>query len=164
MCEYCGCQSITAIAELTAEHDHVAGLISLVREARARGDAAGMARLAREIATVLGPHTQVEEQGLFPALEGDFGEHVASLTAEHRRIEAVLDEAAAGTPADPAWPDRLMAVLHVLREHILTEQDGVFPAALGFLGTEDWAAVDAVRERVGSSLPTAFPVSGRTGA
>jgi hypothetical protein len=65
----------------------------------------------------------------------------------------VLAEAASGVPADPAWPDRLLDALAVLRAHILKEQDGVFPAALAFLSTEQWEAVEAVRARVGGQVP-----------
>jgi iron-sulfur cluster repair protein YtfE (RIC family) len=151
MCEYCGCQAVPAIAELTREHEAVVALVSQVRAAHGAGDVAAMAVIARRIAVVLGPHTQVEEQGLFPALEGDFPDHVAVLRAEHREAETVLDAAAAGVPADPGWPDRLLTMLEMLREHILKEQDGVFPAALTSLRTADWEAVDAVRARVGSA-------------
>lgn len=154
MCEYCGCQSLAAIAELTREHDHVVNLIGDVRAAHAAGDTPRMALVARRIAVVLGPHTEVEEDGLFPALADDFPDHVAVLKAEHRRIEAVLAEAdtAEADTADAGWPGRLVEVLDVLREHILKEQDGVFPAALTTLRGTDWAAVDAVRARVGSAL------------
>jgi hypothetical protein len=55
-------------------------------------------------------------------------------------------------PDDPAWPDRLAAMLAVLREHNFKEQDGVFPAALAGLRTEDWEAVEAARARAGSLL------------
>ena len=113
-----------------------------------------MAALTREIATVLGPHTEVEEHGLFPALAADFPEHVEALRGEHRRVEAVLAAAAGGTPADPRWPAELLETLEMLREHILKEQDGVFPAALANLSTEDWEAVDAVRARTASMLLT----------
>lgn len=41
----------------------------------------------------------------------------------------------------------------MLREHILKEQDGVFPAALATLGTEEWEAVDKVRAEAGTALP-----------
>ena len=152
MCEYCGCQALGTIEELTREHDVVINLMGEVRAAHARADTAQMAELARQIAAVLGPHTEVEEQGLFPALTPDFPDHVASLTAEHRRVEAALGEVADGTPADPAWPARLMEALAVLREHIFKEQDGVFPAALTTLGSADWEAAEAVRSRVGGSL------------
>ena len=45
----------------------------------------------------------VEERGLFPAMAGEFGAHVASLADDHRRIERVLGDLAAGDPAD-GWP------------------------------------------------------------
>jgi hemerythrin-like domain-containing protein len=153
MCEHCGCQALATIDELTREHDLVINLMGEVRAARAGADIARMAGLARQIATALRPHTEVEEQGLFPALTADFPDHVASLRAEHRRVEAALGEATAGTPADPAWPARFAEVLALLREHILKEQDGVFPAALATLRTADWEAAEAVRSRVGGLLP-----------
>ncbi|KUN88487.1 hemerythrin HHE cation-binding protein [Streptomyces bungoensis] len=153
MCEYCGCQALESIDQLTLEHEAVVNLISRVRDAHRDGDVPRMAGAARAITAVLVPHTQVEERGLFPALAVDFPEQMAALEDEHRRIEAVLEEAAAGTPADPTWPERLMATLGVLRDHILKEQDGVFPAALAALDTEQWEAVEAVRAQVGTRLP-----------
>ncbi|MET7426314.1 hemerythrin domain-containing protein [Dactylosporangium sp. NPDC005555] len=153
MCEYCGCQSLATIDELTREHDMVVNLIGEVRAALAIGDAGRMAELARGIAAILGPHTEVEERGLFAFLTGEFPGQVAALEAEHRTIEAVLAQAADGTPADPGWPARLMDTLELLREHILKEQDGVFPAALIALDATDWDAVEAVRARVGTLLP-----------
>ncbi|MFC0602520.1 hemerythrin domain-containing protein [Streptomyces palmae] len=152
MCEYCGCQSVAAIDELTREHDEVVTLISHVRGARRDGDIPGMAELARRITAVLVPHTRVEEHGLFPAMAAEFPDHIAALEAEHRRIEAVLAEAAPGVPADPTWPDRLLEVLTLLRDHILKEQDGLFPASLATLSTEEWEAVEAVRAAAGSAL------------
>lgn len=152
MCEYCGCQSLTVIGDLTREHDVVVELISHVRDAHRAGDTGLMARLARRIGAVLEPHTQVEEHGLFPALADDFPEQMAALEAEHRIVEAVLEEAEAGTPRDVAWPDRLIRALGLLREHILKEQDGVFPAALAALSTEQWEEAEAVRARVGTRM------------
>jgi hypothetical protein len=38
MCEYCGCQSLTAIDDLTREHDAVVDPISHVRDAHRAGD------------------------------------------------------------------------------------------------------------------------------
>ncbi|GAA4951672.1 hemerythrin domain-containing protein [Streptomyces caelestis] len=152
MCEYCGCQSLTAIDDLTREHDAVVDLIGHARDAHRAGDTDRMAELARRIGAVLEPHTQAEEHGLFPALTDEFPERMAALEAEHRRVETVLEEAAAGTPRDAAWPDRLVRALDLLREHILKEQDGVFPAALAALSTEQWEAVETVRARVGTRM------------
>ena len=153
MCEYCGCQAVTAIDDLTREHDLVVNLIGDARTAHAATDTARLAELARQITAILEPHTQVEEHGLFPALAADFPDHVTALRADHRHIEAVFGEAAGGTPADPAWPGRLIATLDLLREHILKEQDGVFPAALANLSPDDWDAIDTIRAKVGTLLP-----------
>ncbi|MFE0510850.1 hemerythrin domain-containing protein [Streptomyces sp. NPDC058964] len=155
MCEYCGCQSLATIDELTREHDTVVNLIGSVRDARRDDDLPRMAELARRIAALLAPHTEVEEHGLFPAMAAEFPDQIAALEAEHLRIEAVLAEAADTVPGDPAWPERLSAVLDLLREHILKEQDGVFPAALALLEPEQWAAAEAVRARVGTAAPEA---------
>lgn len=153
MCEYCGCQALPAIDELTREHDRVLALIADVRVARGSADLPRLASLARQIAAVLVPHTRVEEQGLFPALAADFPEQIALLEAEHREIETVLGEAADGLPADLAWPARLDGALAVLRGHILKEQDGVFPAALATLRAADWDSVEAARARAGGLSP-----------
>ncbi|OBH23616.1 hemerythrin HHE cation-binding protein [Mycobacterium sp. E342] len=152
MCEYCGCQAVAAIAELTREHDELVNLIGCARRAQAAGDVAGLAAVGRRMTRVLAPHTRVEEQGLFVALAAQFPDHVAALTAEHRHIEAVLAECAHGAPTDPTWPARLLEALRVLRDHILAEQDGVFPAALANLDPEDWDAIDAVRSGATAEL------------
>jgi hemerythrin-like domain-containing protein len=153
VCEYCGCQALAPIAELTGEHDLVLSLICEVRVARDEGDAARMAALASRIAAVLGPHTQVEEGGLFPALSADFPDQMAILQAEHRQIATVLGEASSGPREDPAWPGRLTVALALLRAHIHKEQDGVFPAALATLRPADWEAMESTRIQAGSLLP-----------
>ena len=152
MCEYCGCQSVRAVELLTSEHDAVVNLIGEVQRALATGDLDGAAEGTRRIGAVLGPHTRVEEDALFPPMADDFPDHVASLRAEHARIEGVLSESADGTPADAGWPSRLTQALRTLRDHILKEQDGLFPAALASLGPAEWEAVDETRRQVGTAL------------
>jgi hemerythrin-like domain-containing protein len=116
-----------------------------------------MIELSSRMAVALGPHTIVEEQGLFPAMASDFPSHVAVLTEEHRTVEAVLADAREGRcPLDPTWPQRLLDVLVLLREHILKEQDGVFPAALSTLSTAQWERMDAIR--AGLTLGPSTPV------
>ncbi|MDQ0779934.1 hemerythrin-like domain-containing protein [Streptomyces aurantiacus] len=159
MCEYCGCQALETIDELPREHERVVHLISRIRDARRAGAIARMAELTREITAVLGPHTEVEEEGLFPALVQEFPDKIAALVDEHRRIEEVLAEADGAFLADPSWPDRLIETIGLLREHILKEQDGVFPAALALLETEQWEAVEAVRARVGPRAEEPVPLT-----
>jgi hemerythrin-like domain-containing protein len=145
MCEYCGCQSVPEIALLTEEHDTIVNLIGEVRTALDDRALDRAAHGCRRILVVLGPHVRVEEQALFPALQAEFGDQVDDLLAEHRSIEGVLAEAATGTPTAADWPWRLRNALHELREHILKEQDGVFPASLAVLRPEDWDRLDQVR-------------------
>jgi hemerythrin-like domain-containing protein len=151
MCEYCGCQDIPVIAELTAEHDALRGLAREVAAAARADDLGAVRALAAEIRGVLGPHTAVEEGGLFPALAADFPAQVATLIAEHHDIDAAFEEVAGDTPA-AGWPARLVAAVEHLFEHILKEQDGVFPAALANLGPAQWDAVAAARSTAGSGL------------
>jgi hemerythrin-like domain-containing protein len=146
MCEYCGCQSVPVIAELTAEHDQIVELVGETRAAYQRADIEAMVELCRRISAVLAPHTVVEEQGLFPAMTADFPEQIAALQAEHRRIEAVLGAAGDGTArADEAWPARVIETLALLRKHIFKEQDGVFPAALSTLSNDQWDHLGELR-------------------
>jgi hypothetical protein len=148
MCDRCGCEAVQAIADLTAGHDIIVTLSGQARRALQAGALDLAADRARDIGSVLAPHTLVEEGALFPAMAEEYGDHVRGLLDEHRVIEAALAGAADGTPTEPAWPKLLERALVLLREHILKEQDGLFPAALATLGPDQWDAVDAVRERI----------------
>jgi hemerythrin-like domain-containing protein len=153
VCEYCGCQDIEVIAELTAEHDELRNLgRGLARAADAR-DLPAARPLAAAMQALLGPHTEVEERGLFPAMAADFGDQLDVLVQEHRSIDAALTDLALDTPS-ASWPDATRAALAHLFEHILKEQDGVFPAALSTLSRPDWETLAGVRRSVGSALST----------
>jgi hemerythrin-like domain-containing protein len=148
MCEYCGCQQIATIAELTREHDGVVAIIDQVQRALGGQRPEDVAKGCQQILAILAAHTVVEEQGLFPEMAQEFPEHIEVLRSEHHEIEKVLRKAADGIPDDPTWPDRLLGVLFLLREHILKEQDGVFPAALVALDADQWERIEAVRAQV----------------
>jgi len=148
MCEYCGCQQIASIAELYREHDGVVAIIGQIHGSLAGDRLEDVAENCRQILAILAPHTVVEEEGLFPEMSQEFPDHIDALRSEHREIEKVLGEATGGVPDDPTWPDRLVGVLFLLREHILREQDGVFPAALAALDADQWERIEAVRARV----------------
>jgi len=145
MCEYCGCQQIATITELYREHDDVAAYVGRLRSSLADGRLDEVASSCQQIMAVLGPHTVVEEDGLFPEMTDEFPDHIKALRADHRQIEKVLGEAADGPPDDPAWPDRLLQALVLLSDHILKEQDGVFPASLIALDPDRWERIEAVR-------------------
>jgi hemerythrin-like domain-containing protein len=148
MCEYCGCQEIATIADLTREHDAAVTLVGQIQSGLAGQRPDDVVEGCRQLSAVLAPHTVVEEEGLFPEMAQEFPDHIDALRSEHREIEKVLGEAADGFPVDPLWPDRLTGALFMLREHILKEQDGVFPAALIALDPDQWERIEALRARV----------------
>ena len=148
MCEYCGCQQIATIAELYREHDGVVTITGQIHSSLAAQRLEDVAAGCRQILAILAPHTVVEEEGLFPEMSQEFPDHIDALRSEHREIEKVLGEATDSVPDDPTWPDRLVGVLFLLREHILKEQDGVFPAALVALDSDQWERIEVVRARV----------------
>jgi hemerythrin-like domain-containing protein len=146
MCEYCGCQALTAIASLTQEHDDALDHVRKAERALDRGDDAAVVAACADLRAHLRPHTAVEEDGLFPALVDDFPEQIAALHREHESIEVALDEAAG--EHDLGWQARLREALSLLRNHILKEQDGVSPAALSILTPAQWERVESSRVQV----------------
>ena len=156
MCEYCGCQAVPAIALLTSEHDEIRAVAHDAGQASRSHDHHGALVAARKLLDLLEPHTVIEERGLFPAMAAEFGEHTASLAGDHRRIEDALG--IIGSSAEPAdgWTQRLDAALSELFEHILREQDGLFPAALSVLTPAQWDTLDAVRAEMATSAAGAL--------
>lgn len=153
MCEYCGCRSLRSIEELTREHEAALEHIATARSAARDEDLTLAREVAGRLTVLLAPHTAVEEEALFPAMAREHPEHVDRLLREHDQVHGFLGLLAVEAPHD--WPARLLEAMHVLREHIAKEQDGLFPAALTSLSSDDWEAVEAVRRRVGSTLQAA---------
>lgn len=162
MCAHCGCESLDAIKELTAEHDYVVELMEEATSALRARDLHAAAALTRRVAAVLGPHTAVEERGLFPAMAAECMEYVDGLVTDHRLIEDALRETADGTPMDAQWADRVERAFSALRDHIVKEEAGLFPAALATLTTACWDAVDRVRTEVGGQLRADHQIVGGT--
>jgi hemerythrin-like domain-containing protein len=146
MCEYCGCQELPAIAELTAEHDRLRDLGRDLGRAADRGDAAAARDAALGMLDILAIHTRVEEDALFPPMCREFAAQMEHLAEEHVSLHAVLAMLASERP-EPGWAQQARAVRDVLFEHILAEQDGVFPAALSVLTPPEWDRLEEVRGR-----------------
>jgi hypothetical protein len=147
VCEYCGCQDVPAIAALTEEHDEIRAAARDASRAASREDLGAATEAAGRLLALLRPHTEIEERGLFPAMAGEFADHVASLEDDHRRIDATLVSIAAGEPG-PDWAGRLHGGLAALFTHILREQDGLFPAALAVLTPSQWDILDRTRAEI----------------
>jgi iron-sulfur cluster repair protein YtfE (RIC family) len=157
VCEYCGCQDLPAIAALTREHDAIRDVARTAARAARDNDRRAAAVAARLLLELLRPHTAIEERGLFPAMAGEFGDHVASLMSDHRHLDEALASIADPGNTDEGWPQRLHSALADLFNHILREQDGLFPATLSVLTPQQWETLEQVRIDITLSSPTAAP-------
>ena len=59
MCEYCGCQQIATIAELTREHDAVVALVGQIKASLPDRRLDEVAESCQQIVAILAPHTAV---------------------------------------------------------------------------------------------------------
>ena len=96
MCEYCGCQQLDVIGQLTREHERLRNVGRTLSDAVNRRDLDAAQGLARQMLELLDPHTRLEEQGLFPELAADFGEQLSDLEQEHVLMEGALRALAPG--------------------------------------------------------------------
>ena len=140
MCSYGGCRSIDMIGRYTAEHEELINATGLLRRAAAAGATDEVVELVDEVATLLAPHTDAEEAGLFTVLrrDEDFIPYIDSLCREHATLDELLTRLRAG---ELDLADRFYADL---RSHIEREEDGLFPASLTTLRGDDWDEVDAL--------------------
>ncbi len=150
MCEYCGCQAVAAIEALTEEHEQVRATADDACRLAEAADVDGARARLTELGALLRPHTAIEERGLFPALAGDFGPAMEGLVDDHRQLDATFQAlcrgpASAGEVDRQVWAQALVEAVRTLFEHILREQDGVFPAALSTLNSKQWDDLDKVR-------------------
>ena len=137
MCSYCGCRNIPMIAKLNAEHDAIVNSSYALEIAFRDQDVEAARTAGSELGGLLHPHTHREQVGLFAEMEKDelFTEHVASLCAEHDRLDAELDAIEAGDLAS------IPTMLTLLNNHIDREENGLFPAALAYLDDAQWDIV-----------------------
>ena len=148
MCSYCGCQSISTIGRLMAEHVEIINATGELRRACEAADAGAVRPLAAKVAQLLHPHTKTEEAGLFDIMaeQEEFTEHIHTLCAEHGTLDDQLEQVAGGDFA------AITAFEHLLRVHTDKEDNGLFPAAAIALSGPDW---ERVIERESDQPPSA---------
>ena len=134
MCSYCGCRDVVLIGQLTAEHEAIVNAGGQLHLAVAAGEMDQAGELLDELESLLHPHTDLEERGIFAELRQDetSTQHVDLLCGEHRDLDERLAVCRGGD-----WSG-LDALLFALREHIEKEENGLFPAALTSLDGDQW--------------------------
>ena len=136
-------QRCAALKRLSSEHH--SGLV-IARRARivATSPEAAWAELRQRFADELEPHFQLEERGLFPALQAAGEQALVERTlAEHRALRDLID---GGGPED------LDAFAQLLTEHIRFEENTLFAMAQRVLGPDALATIQELHEREAGPL------------
>ena len=125
------------IQDYIAEHDHAVDVSADAVRAIDAGNLDRARTLLAELARDLKAHWKGEEDGLFSVLLDQelFEDHLRPLIREHRELEQLLAEVDLADPEDQA---RISEAVAELREHIIKEEDGIFPASLTALAGDEW--------------------------
>jgi len=146
MCDHCGCREIGPIGRLMDEHERLLEVAGEAREAARAGDEATAGRIIAELAVLLRPHVQAEEDGLFAVMRerGEYTDYLDQLEDEHAELADRL--------AGRLTPLTVLEIRARLQEHIQHEEYGLFPAALASLGGDDWTSVTDREDRPGTGV------------
>jgi iron-sulfur cluster repair protein YtfE (RIC family) len=135
------------IRDYIAEHERITTLGYRALKAMGHGrldDAREMIATMREL---LVAHWKGEENGVFvpmAAADEATAEYIATLMSEHRDLDTFLADIDLG---DEDHVRRFAQEMADLDDHIVREEDGVFPATLVTLSGPEWtAAIDAWHE------------------
>jgi hemerythrin superfamily protein len=95
-------------------------------------------RLFEAIRLRLLAHTKGEEKELYPILAQDERTRriVSDAYEAHKRIERMLDELQALPVSEPAWGERLRALVEETEGHLRAEEHELFPLAREVIGPE----------------------------
>ncbi|BCJ46288.1 hypothetical protein GCM10010168_52390 [Actinoplanes ianthinogenes] len=101
--------------------------------------------ILQEIAKMLLPHSEAEEDFVYPTIRAkaaETGEEVRDGVEEHHQIEEMLRNLLDGSPDDPGWDGTLAAITGELRHHVEEEEQDLLPVLADRLS-------DAEREEMG---------------
>lgn len=118
------------LGELTAEHRAVTELLD--RIGAAPPDGADRPDLVARLTDVLFSHCAAEEEYLFPAVQHDVtggGALVFAAIHEHLAIGQYLADLQDLPPGDPVFTTLLGGLSDLVRRHLDTEEDRLYPAA-----------------------------------
>ncbi|MFI1993909.1 hemerythrin domain-containing protein [Actinoplanes sp. NPDC020271] len=126
------------IVEIIKEqHKQVDDLLSQAEE-----DGSDTAALLQEVARMLLPHSEAEEDFVYPAIRDkaeETGDEVRDGVEEHRQIEEMLKNLLDGSPDDPGYDGTLAAIIGELRHHVQEEEEDLLPILADRLTDEERA-------------------------
>lgn len=144
-----------AIRLLKKDHSNVKKLFRRF-EKTDLSDGGTRADLFRQIHEELMLHTQVEEEILYPALEG-IGTQESILYHEeaqqdHEGVKALLDVMSNFDPSDELFARHMGQVIYEVEYHIREEEEGIFPLLKKYLPSMELKAMGEAMEERKSAL------------
>jgi hemerythrin superfamily protein len=125
-------KSQDAIALLKEDHRNVEDLFEQFEKASGEGR---KERLALEICTELTIHAIIEEEILYPALEGKADEDLLKESfVEHDAAKVLIAEIEAGAPSDDFYDAKVKVLKEEIEHHVKEEEkpkEGLFAQARG---------------------------------
>jgi len=104
--------------------------VDALLEQAQKAEPAEIARLLRQVADMLMPHSEAEESFVYPAIrqydEREDAE-VKDGVAEHHHIEQLLQELLDGDPSGPGYDGKLAAMVAELHHHVEEEEQDLLP-------------------------------------
>jgi hemerythrin superfamily protein len=150
MCQYCGCRDIETVGLLTEDHVEIQNHCGDTRRAVEAGDFKKAAQLARKLKAIFAIHNAVEEQALYLSIgrNEEFADKTGDLFDEHDELDELIDDIIRhdddGTLDQVDWK-RVLDAYDVLYEHIIAEENGLFPAAAIMFDPADWERCERMR-------------------
>jgi iron-sulfur cluster repair protein YtfE (RIC family) len=134
------------IRDYVAEHERAMNLGGDAVRSIDRGDLDEAGALLAALRQELRTHWRGEERGIFAVMrsEPEYDAYIRPLEQEHRELDELLTTVDLRDRGDQ---QKIRVAVDELYEHILKEEDGLFPASLIALGGAEWdAAMEAWAE------------------
>jgi hemerythrin superfamily protein len=110
-------------------------------------------RLAARIRAAIDKHAFEEENVVYPAIRLSESDELArKLVLEHAEVKTLLYEVEAAEPNAPSFMRTILALRHLVEEHIREEEDEIFPRLRERLTPEADARMTTILHKAGVKL------------
>jgi hemerythrin-like domain-containing protein len=148
-----------ALTFLREDHKSVLGMLEVLDGAPSGkgAEVSGLKTMVTNLVIAESQHEAIEEQFFWPAVRDalDNGDELADeAIAQEQAGKKLLQKLEAGEPGDPEYHDALAEFVKVGREHIMYEQDVVWPAFEASVSRDDRAKLGEKLEAAKKVAPT----------
>jgi hemerythrin-like domain-containing protein len=148
-----------ALTFLREDHKSVLGMLEVLDSAPSGkgAEVSGLKTMVTNLVIAESQHEAIEEQFFWPAVRDalDNGDELADeAIAQEQAGKKLLQKLEEGEPGDPEYHDALAEFVKVGREHIMYEQDVVWPAFEASVNRDDRAKLGEKLEAAKKVAPT----------